>query len=373
MVWPTAAGVPITPWTSLRISTLFACVRLLAESASTLPLRVYQGEGTARTATRGPLALLLERPSPGNTGPNLIAQIVASIALQGNGYIGKVRNARGAIEQIVMIPPERVSIEVVEGEPFYRVAYDAPIGDVLHSTFDVLHIKLASLDGVHGLSPLQHARESMGLAVVVAEHASSTFANSAIPKGVLGVNTTGADSEDLIENLREGFSARHKGPRNAGRVAVIDATAISYSAVTLSPADAQLIEQMRLSDTAIARIMRVPPALVAAADGTNSLTYSNVSQSATDFIRWSAQPYLTAIEAAITTDPDLCGFGESVEFDASKFERPSPLEEAQAHLLGRQGQWLTADDARTDEGRPPLTEPVAPIQTGGIDALTGAA
>jgi phage portal protein BeeE len=40
----TAAGEPVTVESALRLSTVWGCVRLLADSVSTLPLHVYRGD-----------------------------------------------------------------------------------------------------------------------------------------------------------------------------------------------------------------------------------------------------------------------------------------------------------------------------------------
>jgi phage portal protein BeeE len=42
---PTAAGEAVTTDRALRLSTVWACVRLLADSVSTLPLDVYRRGG----------------------------------------------------------------------------------------------------------------------------------------------------------------------------------------------------------------------------------------------------------------------------------------------------------------------------------------
>ena len=56
---PTASGEPVTVESALRLSTVFGCVRLLADSVSTLPLHVYRGDD------RDPIPTppLLQRPS----------------------------------------------------------------------------------------------------------------------------------------------------------------------------------------------------------------------------------------------------------------------------------------------------------------------
>ena len=58
---PTAAGEPVTVDTALRLSTVWGCVRLLADSVSTLPLQVYRGDDRDPI----PTPLLLQRLSVG--------------------------------------------------------------------------------------------------------------------------------------------------------------------------------------------------------------------------------------------------------------------------------------------------------------------
>lgn len=355
LVWPSSSGIAFSPLSSLKLAAVTACVRLLAESASTLPLKVYRGEGPDRVPSDSPLAGLLRSPSPGTTLPSLIGMTVAWMALAGNCYWAKLRSPDGIV-QLAAIPADRVAVELVGGEPFYTLHLDT--GPSIHGTFDIVHMRMpVSLDGILGVSPIGHAREQLGLAATVEQTAVSLFSNQAIPRGVLAVNSGGADNDDLIDNLSVGFRERHGGSGNAGRVAVIDAAAVTYSAVGLSPADAELLATMRASDTQIARIFRVPPSLIAAESGT-SMTYTTVAMEAENFARFTLASYLVAIEQAISNDPDLCLPDEHVEFDLSRFERPDALTRAQTYALGRQWGWLSEDDVRAAEGLPPLTEPL---------------
>ena len=78
---PTAAGEPVTVDSALRLSTVWGCVRLLADSVSTLPLQVYRGDD------RDPIPTppLLTRPS--GDFPELadwLWAVMASLLLRGN-------------------------------------------------------------------------------------------------------------------------------------------------------------------------------------------------------------------------------------------------------------------------------------------------
>jgi HK97 family phage portal protein len=355
LVWPSSSGIALSPQASLKLAAVQACVRLLAESASTLPLRVYRGEGPDRVPSPGPLAQLLQRPSPGMTLPSLIGMAVTWMVLAGNSYLAKFRDPSGIV-QLGVIPADRVAVELIGGEPFYTIHLDT--GPSVHGTFDIVHLRMpVSLDGILGASPIHLARESLGLSAVVAETAGALFNNQAVPRGVLAVNTAGADNEDLMQNLSDGFTARHGGAKSAGRVAVIDASAITYAAVSLSPADAELLATMRHTDAQVARIFRVPPHLIGA-ESPSSMTYSNLTQELTSYHRFTLGPILTAIEQAISSDPDLCLPDEHVEFDLSRFERDDAITRFQTYAIARQWGLMSADECRAVEGLPPLVEPL---------------
>ncbi|MGI8595748.1 MAG: phage portal protein, partial [Thermoleophilaceae bacterium] len=243
MAPPTAAGIAVTPEGALRLVDVLACVRLLAESASILPLKAYRRTEDGREPYTGRLADLLERPSPATCQANLIAQTVASMAMRGNAYWGLFRNGEGVVEQLAILPPDRVAVELMAGEPLYSIS--GAHGVTTHGADQVLHFKGVSIDGITGLSPLGQAREALGLAAAVEETTSALFANQAAPRGVLTV-AAGPGEDESMENLRAGFSARHGGSRNAGRVAVMTGD-VGFTAVSLSPGDAELVAQRKLS------------------------------------------------------------------------------------------------------------------------------
>lgn len=255
---------------------MLACVRLLAESASVCPLIPYRRVGETRQRSTGALKALLDRPAPATSQANLVSSTVAALAMRGNAYWGKFRGPDGSIAQLAAIPPDRVSVKLAGpgAEPIYTLLSDQGVSE--HTSADILHFKGMSVDGVYGVSPITLARESLGLAAAMIETSSALFGNSAVPKGVLTV-PAGDVEDEVLENLREGFTDRHGGPRNAGRVAILTSD-ISFTPVSLSPADAEpeLLSMRKLSSTEIARLFRVPPHLIGAegsADGPTKLRF----------------------------------------------------------------------------------------------------
>jgi HK97 family phage portal protein len=367
---PTISGLPMGERTALRLVDVLACVRLLSETASTLPLVAYRrlaDEGRQRL-TSGRLVDLLTRPAPAVTQANLIGAMVAALATSGNVFVGKFRDADGQVAQIGVLPPGSVTVQIIGGEPVYRYFPAFPVTtaeEQLLSVRDVLHVRLAVTDelGVLGLSPLRQAREALGLARALEVEAAAMHANNSTPLGVVSV-TPGPGADDLLENLKQGLEARHRGAANRGRLGFITGEA-SFTAFSISPEDAQFIEQRQLSTQEICRLFRVPAWLVGAPSPAGAhMTYSNVEGQSRAFLTYSLAPYLVAIEQAISNDADLCAGATFCEFVRDAILQADSLTRAQVYQLalgsaaaGQPG-WMTREEVRQRENLPPETAQV---------------
>jgi HK97 family phage portal protein len=354
---PTVAG-RVGVHEALRLVDVFACVNLIASVASTLPLIAYRraGEGRERLVG-GRLVELLRKPAPATTQSSLTGQLVASLAARGNAYLGLYRDEEGQIALLGVIDPDRIVVTVVGGSPTYLLTrLDG--SQVRLDENDIVHIKTAMTgrDGVLGLSPLGQCREALGLNQALAEEASATAVNASTPKGVLTV-TAGPGADDVAENLRSGFSARHQGPTNRGRVAVVTSE-VSFSAVSISPHDSELVERQRLSTQEIARIYLPPCPQMVNAPSNDSLTYATTEAQAAAFAKFVLATYLTPIEQAITASPLCVGPSTYVEFLMDALLRPDAKTRAEVYAaaLGNtstgQPGWMTRQEVRQREGLP---------------------
>jgi HK97 family phage portal protein len=256
------------------------------------------------------------------------------------------------VEQLGVIPPDRVQVQLVGGKPLYVLSH-LDGRQTTHDENDVVHIRtaLTSSDGVTGLSPVAQCREALGLARALGEQASALVANDATPLGVLTV-PAGPGDEDLLENLRGAMEKRHGGPRNRGRVAVLSGD-VAFSAISLSPVDAEFIAQRRLSTAEIARLFNVPPWLINA-ESASSLTYSNSESQLMAFQKVALAPLLCAVEQAITNSRLCVGPDKYVEFLADGFLRADSVARAQVYTaaLDPVTGWMTRPEARARENLP---------------------
>lgn len=87
-----SSGKVVTADKIMRLSTTWSCVRLLSESISTLPLKVYQRreDGSRILALKHPAyQVLCRRPNIEMTPSRFMLMVVASICLRGNAFVEK--------------------------------------------------------------------------------------------------------------------------------------------------------------------------------------------------------------------------------------------------------------------------------------------
>lgn len=294
----TSSGAIVTPETAMRSAAVYACVRVLTDTISTLPIHVFEksGKGVRDQLDDHPLSLLLSRrPYRALDTVQWRQFLMGHVALRGNAYAEIVTANNGQVTELFPMHPDRV-------RPFWapdgRKAYEfqperGPRRILLQQ--EVLHLMGLSLDGLRGLNPIEFHRETIGLALATQQYGSSSFGNGAVPKGAIVVPGT-LDPEGA-KSLREAWERRHAGPENQGRVGILH-SGMTWTNVGMTNEDAQYIEVMGFSANDIARVFRVPPHKIGILD---RATFSNIEHQALEFVQDTVMPIVVAWETAMNT------------------------------------------------------------------------
>lgn len=142
---------------ALRIADVYACVRLLAGVASSLPLLTYRRTPEGRQRHEGRLAELLVHPWPGATGSDLIGSMMTSLLLHGDCFLGLYRGADDRIAQLGLLPPESVEVRLEGGLLHYLLLTADGVARLTEA--DVVHVRSpVSLDGQRGCTRSGGAR-----------------------------------------------------------------------------------------------------------------------------------------------------------------------------------------------------------------------
>jgi HK97 family phage portal protein len=337
---PTAAGEPVTVDTALRLSTVWGCVRLLADSVSTLPLHVYRGED------RDPIPVppLLQRPSA--DFPELadwLWAVMASVLLRGNAWgVITARSGAGMLPaQVDLVHPDRVAVVLEDGQWVVRV------GDERKDWSDLFHVKAYPFPGSPlGLSPIAYAREAIGLGLGAERYGAKFFGDSAVPSGVL--TSDQRIGEEKAEQLQARWEQRHKGKR---RIAVLGDGA-RFQPITVAPEEAQFIATQKFSVATICRFYGIPPEMMAGETAGHE-AYTSPEMRGTDFLTFTLRPWLLRVERAVS---GLLPSTQTAKFNAGGFVRATLLDRYQAHKLGIEAGWLQRSEVRELEDLPPVAD-----------------
>jgi HK97 family phage portal protein len=361
-----ATGIPLTTapvveadqYNALRITDAYACVRVLADTVASLPVRAYRDVGSGRVPV-GPdarIMRLLNRPSPGSTSADLFSSIMVHLNVAGNAFIGKWR-VNGEIVSLSLLPPDTVQV-ILRGQQIIYQLWLPNQDTTFFGPEDVLHIKaMTGTDGLVGLSPVTQARLALTLSANLQESSRQYFANGSRPSGVLSV--TGAQNDFTIEKIRERWDQRHSGTENMHRIAVLSGEA-KFLPVAFSADDSQFLQQRELSAREVARVFRVPAYMIDSEPASGRRTYANVTQEALHFVQHSIRPWLTRIERAFAADSDLCPGGTYLNFDLDGLLRGDPDLRSQIYqrALGSVSSgapgWMTVNEVRELENMEPM-------------------
>ncbi|MDS9879436.1 phage portal protein [Pseudomonas protegens] len=350
----TKAGVRVTVKTALSISMVWSCVKILSESLSGLPLKLYEDKEAGRALVTGSdrMLKLLRKPNPYMTRLNFLKFVVVNMALRGNAFALIERNVHG--EPIGLVPLDWRTVKIDTEDDLLYVVTPSSGDPYLVSPENMLHFKLFSLDGVVGLSPIEHQAETMGLAKAGQQWSARFMRKGGFTGGYVIYEQflTKAQQAQVMEKFPD---VRQADADDIGKMAILQGGP-KIEAAGITQKDAQFIESQQFQEEALAGIYGVPLWLANRA-GKTSIMGSNLEQQLIGFITFGLKPYIDTIEDELNSK--LFGSASRfVEFVVEGLLRADSAGRATylgAALGGSGGSgWMTINEARAKENLPLL-------------------
>ncbi|MCM7847557.1 phage portal protein [Enterobacter hormaechei] len=345
-----SSGKVVTADKAIQLSAVWACVRLLSESISTLPLKIYvrQPDGSRKAATDHPAySILCRRPNSEMTPSRFMLMVVASICLRGNAFIEKKFIANRLVSLVPLLPQNMVVKRLTTGALEYK--YTENGNERVIPVKNIMHIRGFGLDGVCGMMPMKTGRDVIGSAMAVEESAAKIFEQGLQSSGFLSSDKALDDTQR--EKLR-GYMAAFTGSKNAGKIMVLEG-GLTYQGVTMNPEDAQMLESRAFSIEEICRWFRVPPFMVGHTTKQSSWA-SSLEGMNLQFLTHTLRPLLVNIEQEIgrcLLDSDDEVFAE---FSVEGLLRADSAGRAAYYTSALQNGWMSRNDVRRLENMPPI-------------------
>lgn len=254
--YETWSGVDVSEQTAMNVSAFSAGVRYVSEDVGKLPWPVFRrkADDDRERATDSPYWSLLHDEPNAWMDSQQFRELGTAIALIRGDFVALKNVINGVTRELLPVKPDHVNIEQL---PDYGLIYTVRMASGEVKQFgprDVFHFRGFSLDGVHGMSVLAMARQTLGLSLAIQRHGASTFKNRAQPSGVY--KHPGELSDRAFERLKEDLDAL-KGEGAGG--ALILEEGMDWTQIGMTNEDAQYLGSAQFQIAEFCRHIRINP------------------------------------------------------------------------------------------------------------------
>ena len=294
-----AAGQTVNVRTALQVSAVWACVRLLSQTISTLSLDIMerQRDGTWAPARDQRLQFIVDdMPNADSTASVFWESMIAAMLLQGNGVAERRYDAGGRLIALEFLPWSKLTVNKgLDGTRQWLFTESGIQREIAESR--IFRVAGFTLNGDWGLSAIEYGAAVFGGAMAAANSANSTFEKGLAP--TIGFKYANFLRKEQREEFRETFE-NMAGAINAGKPVLMEG---GMDAVTIGikPSDAQLLESRAFSIEEICRWFGVPPHMVGHSEKSTSWG-SGIEQQMIGFLTFTLRPLLKRVEGAISKD-----------------------------------------------------------------------
>lgn len=348
-----AGAVPgSTENAALGISTVLSCVKALHDDFKSMPFAAYQGEREGARQRIADQPLIVAEPFGPDLAPEVgLAQLVASVAMRGNGYglVVNVDESTGLPDQLTVIHPDLIKpSRDKSGRKVFKMGNDEL------QAHEVVHVTGLMMPGnVAGVDVVTAQRTNLDLAWKVAEYADGFFGGGGSPSGVVSV--PGPGNRKKAREVADAWETTHGGVGNSHRPAVMFGGA-TWQQLSVTPDNAQFLETRRFMREEICGWFSVPLIRVQAIiDNASQGGGKGLDAIDAGYVKHGLLPLARSIEIEWNR---LIPGGQRTwtAFDFEQYLRADAITRAQVRQIDRVGGIRTIDEMRAPEGWAPLPD-----------------
>ena len=352
----------VSPSTALTFSAVWAAMRLLSESISSLPINVYKLEknGNKTPLTNDPLTYLLKyQPNTYQNKISFMEKIMMDLLCNGNSYVRIVRNRLARPTELLPLTFDDVTVYFKDNKLYYT-------SEQLKGTYgaeDILHFKLITnvnttsknyqgtkettnqASGILGMSPITQCANAIGWAMDVEEYSRTFFKSGAKLSGVM--QTDRALSEQAVDRLRNSFNKNYANLSGSNQTAVLE-EGLEFKPITIPPDQAQFLQSREFSIQEICRIFSIKPHMLA---DLSKSSFNNIEMQSQEYVTYSLMPYLNKIELEMNTKLfRKTNIGTNyVKFNVNSLLRGNIKDRSDYYKTAITNGWMTINEVREKE------------------------
>lgn len=300
-----ASGTYVSENTAMCIGAVFACVRLISGTLSALPFITYerlQPRGKRRATDYFAYQLLHDRFNEEQTSMEAREMLQGHLLLRGNAYAAIDRDGYGMPVRIVPLHPDHVIPRRLRtGELVYdwRPTDGQQPRVFRQDQHEIMHLRsFIGKDGITGMSVIEMARESFGMALALEEYGARMFSHGAAFTGML--KHPGRMKADKHEQLRKDFAEKYSGLENAWKPLILE-EGMDWVTIGMNAHDAEFLASRKFQISDVARWFLVPPHMVGDVERSTSWG-SGIEQQMQGFLNFTMSYWFKLWEQDVKRD-----------------------------------------------------------------------
>ena len=295
---PTTAGMVVNEQTAMRISVVYRCVSLIAGTIASLPCEIYRYKGgKSELAEDHPAYWLLhDEPNPLMTANTFWKNFIWWALMRGNGYGFISRTQLGAPTAVTLAPPQSVTTNYGPGNT--SLLYDIAMvgGEVRrYEQTSVLHYPFIGWDGKQGRSPLECARDAVGLAAAAQEFNERFFSQGNAAD--IAMEFPGNVNDDQMKRILDIY-ARNRAGLEKQRLPLVSTGGATIKRLDFDAEKSQLVDARNFQVEDICRFYGVPPHMVGHTSKSTSWG-SGIEEQTLGFVKFTLRDILKGLEQEV--------------------------------------------------------------------------
>lgn len=371
----TSSGIDLLTYSSstdaaMKVSAVYSAAKLIGEGVARLALS-YQRYNSARSRYvddyDSPLYVALRlRPNGYMTSFDMWRSAIQQILLRGNAYLVPTKDKIGEVVSLTLVSPDCCVFDI-----FTKVYSVVDVVNGISRTFrpeEIVHLRNVSLDGGYtGISTVQQMTQALGIIRLSDQNTASTLSNGGRMRGILSGSTTvgfGAASNQQLAEVSDIVEEHIR----SGKTVMPVPSDMKFQPISLSPADAKVLESKQTTIRDVARYFRVHPDLLY--EGSNN-TYKAAEVPNVMFLTQTLEPLLVQIETELLTKlvPREQWGRRRIRFDREALYTTDLQTEALYYEKMLQTGVYTVNELRVKKGQAPVAGGDTPLVSANLKGL----
>ena len=326
---------------AMNVPAFAACVNKIAETVSTIPIRLYRLVDEKLEAVEDDARVRLLNDDTGDTldGVQFKRALVRDY-LMGKGGYAFINRTGNRIRSLHYVRESEVSF-LFTSDPIFK-DYDIMIQGTKYKPFEFLKVLRNTEDGRSGRSVVDENSEVLSVSYHSLEYEKNLVKTGGNKKGF--VKSAKKLAEPAIKALKAAWRRLYQN--NTENVVILN-EGLEFQEASNTSVEMQLNENKKTNSDEICKLFNMPPAMI---------NGGATEQDKTNFVQYCLNPILKEIECALNRDLLLESEKGSFYFaaDTSELTKGDIEKRFRAYETACKNGFMQIDEIRLRENMPPL-------------------